>query len=301
VDEHHLEAFLAVARYGTIKEASRHLHLSQSSVTSRLQALERRLGAMLVERGPGRPRTTLTPEGEELLDLAQRWEELTREMRAIARRTDSSLSVGAPDSVNHYVLAPVYADLARRHPELRLRVETANSAELYSKIERREVDIAFVLYDRDLAGIQIELFVSEPMFVATRAELPLADGRVNRASLDPTQEIHIAWGAHFERWRSHRGRPFTGAIYLDTAHLISAFLDDRRKWAVVPDSMARATQESHGFSIYQLAEPPPDRLLYFAHRTRLNTSSQRGYDLFTESVERVIPAAGPSARSSLTN
>jgi DNA-binding transcriptional LysR family regulator len=289
VDEHHLEAFLAVARYGTIKEASRHLHLSQSSVTSRLQGLERRLGTVLVDRGPGRPRATLTPEGEELLDLAERWEDLAREMRSLARRGDSSLSIGAPDSVNHYILAPVYADLARRHPELRLRVETANSAELYSKIEHREVDIAFVLYDRDLVGIRIELFLSEPMFVATRAELPVAAGRVDRAALDPMQEIHIAWGAHFERWRAQRGRPFVGAIYLDTAHLITAFLDDRRKWAVVPDSMARAIADAHGFSIYRLAEPPPDRLLYYARRTRLNSSSQRGYELFAEAIERVLP------------
>jgi molybdate transport repressor ModE-like protein len=293
VEEHHLEAFLAVARYGTVKEASRHLHLSQSSVTARLQALEQRVGAVLVERGPGRPRTTLTAEGEELLDLAQRWEELAREMASIARRGDASLTIGAPDSVNYYVLGPVYADLARRHPDLRLRVETANSAELYGKVERQEVDVAFVLYDRELVGVQIDAFASEEMFVATRADLPVVDGRVERSALDPAQEIHIAWGAPYERWRARRSRRFAGQIYLDTAHIITAFLDDTRKWAVVPDSMAKAISASHGFGIYRLQQGPPNRLLFLARRTRLNTSTLRGCALLDEALGRVVP---PNAR-----
>lgn len=291
MEEHHLEAFLAVARYGTVKEASRHLHLSQSSVTSRLQSLERRVGAVLVERGPGRPRTLLTAEGEELLELAQRWEELAREMAAIARRGDASLTIGAPDSVNYYVLGSVYADLACHHPDLRLRVETANSAELYGKIERREVDVAFVLYDRELVGVRIEPFASEAMYVATRAELPEVDGQVERSALDPGQEIHIAWGAPYERWRAQRGRRFAGQIYLDTAHLITAFLDDTRKWAVVPDSMARAITASHGFRIYRLRQGPPDRLLFLARRTRLNTSTLHGCELLDEALARVLPVA----------
>src|SRR5579875_1490871 len=123
MDETQLTAFLAVYRYGSLKEASRHLHLSQSTVTNRLQLLERRLGVTLVDRARGRRHATLTPEGDELLVLAERWEEVTRDVEALTTRRDAALSLGAPDSVSHYVLAPILRDLALRHPELALHIE----------------------------------------------------------------------------------------------------------------------------------------------------------------------------------
>ena len=78
---------------------------------------------------------------------------------------------------------------------------------------------------------------------------------------------------------------------LDTANLITAFLDDTRTWAIVPDSMARAIKASDGLSIYRLRNGPPDRLLFLARRTRLSTSTLRGCALLDEALERVLPAA----------
>ena len=64
-----LRAFCQTARLGSISRAAEALFLSQPAVTLQLQALERDLGARLLERS-GR-RITLTREGQELYELAR--------------------------------------------------------------------------------------------------------------------------------------------------------------------------------------------------------------------------------------
>jgi DNA-binding transcriptional LysR family regulator len=284
-----LEAFLAIARYGTVKEASRQLHLAQSTVTNRLQALERRLGVMLVDRARGRPHTSLTPEGEDLARIAERWEEMTRDMASLATRSGASLTVGAPDSVNYYILAPVYSETSRSHPGLRLKVETANSGELYGKLERREVDVAFVLYDRVLADTKTEPFINEPMFVATRSE-PAEDGAIVEVeTLNPVEEIHIPWGAAYDRWREKTTGGFRGHIFVDTAHSITTLLDVPGKWAAVPASMVPEMREVHGLRIYRLRGSPPNRVVYRTRRLNLGRSALKGYDAFQSAVDRLLP------------
>lgn len=292
MDEIYLEAFLAVVRYGTIKDASLHLDVAPSTITTRLQLLERRLEATLIDRSRGRSRTALTPEGEEFLELAERWETIASEMTAVARHGDATLVVGAPDSVSHYLLAPIYAELAFRCPEISLKIVTANSAELYGKIETREVDIAFVLYDRFLPGVRIHQFISEPMLVITGGCAACgADGTIDIVSLEPAEQVHIPWGAAIERWNTGRSNLHAGTIWIDTAHLIRAFLADERKWAIVPQSMADAMRTESSYNIYQLTDPPPNRIVFEARRVRLSQLSLRGCELFDEAVRKLLPEA----------
>jgi DNA-binding transcriptional LysR family regulator len=293
MDELRLEAFLAVARHGTVKEASRHLHLAQSTVTNRLQSLERRLGVVLVERARGRPHTSLTPEGEDLLKLAERWEEMARDMAGLATRGEASLTVGAPDSVNHYILSPIYSEIAHTNPGLRLKVETANSGELYGKLERREVDVAFVLYDRVVADVKTQPFIDEPMYVATRSA-PAPDGAyLDVDVLDPAGEVHIPWGAAYDRWREKTTGGFRGHILVDTAHTITAFLARPGPWAAVPASMVPELRAAHSLNIYRLSGSPPNRVVFAARRMQLGRTALRGYECFEDTVQRLLPLAQP--------
>jgi DNA-binding transcriptional LysR family regulator len=291
MDELGLEAFLAIARYGTVKEASRHLHLAQSTVSNRLQSLERRLGVVLVDRARGRSHTSLTPEGEDLMKLAERWEEMARDMTSLATRGEASLTLGAPDSVNHYILSPIYSEISRTHPGLRLKVETANSGELYGKLERRELDVAFVLYDRVQADVATEPFIDEPMYVATRSR-PAPDGELlDVGALNPSDEIHIPWGAAYDRWREKTTGGFRGHIRVDTAHSITSFLAHPGKWAAVPASMVPELRETYALNIYRLRGSPPNRVVFTARPMRMARTSLRGYEVFRDAVLELLPQA----------
>ncbi|HEV7490453.1 MAG TPA: LysR family transcriptional regulator, partial [Rhodanobacteraceae bacterium] len=63
-----LRAFCMIAKLGTLSRAAEALFLSQPSVSLQLSALEKELGARLVERR--RRRVALTREGQALYELA---------------------------------------------------------------------------------------------------------------------------------------------------------------------------------------------------------------------------------------
>ena len=63
-----LRAFCTIAKLGTLSRAAEALFLSQPSISLQLSALEKELGARLVERR--RRRVALTREGQALYELA---------------------------------------------------------------------------------------------------------------------------------------------------------------------------------------------------------------------------------------
>ena len=64
-----LRAFCYAVKFGTVARAAEALFLSASSASLQLSALEKELGARLLERT--RPRLALTREGQMLYDLAR--------------------------------------------------------------------------------------------------------------------------------------------------------------------------------------------------------------------------------------
>lgn len=108
-----IEAFLAVIRHGSLTDAANALFISQSTLSHRLAKLESDVGVNLIERGRGIRSLSLTADGQEFLLLAKRWEGLLLETKQIrSRKKPISLSIGAVDSINSYVLPPVYRALS---------------------------------------------------------------------------------------------------------------------------------------------------------------------------------------------
>jgi molybdate transport repressor ModE-like protein len=83
-DWNDLRHFLEVARSGSMSAASRSLGVNQSTVQRRLAALEKAIGATLVERHHDGYR--LTEQGQRLLDDASKVQEA---IRALQRRISS--------------------------------------------------------------------------------------------------------------------------------------------------------------------------------------------------------------------
>jgi DNA-binding transcriptional LysR family regulator len=116
-----LSAFLEIADAGSVSAAARRLSLPKSIVSRRLARLEEDLGAQLVVR------TTrglaLTEAGTSFREHAMR---VVAELEAARDAVDSKgdvrggLRISAPLSFGATHLAPVIADLARRHEKLHI-------------------------------------------------------------------------------------------------------------------------------------------------------------------------------------
>src|SRR5258708_7683552 len=146
-----LRVFLTLAREGTLSTAAKTLGVSHPTVSRRVQALEKQIGARLFERLPDR--FVPTSAGEALLEDSEAMENAAL---SIHRR-----SAGLSDTVSGVVRLSAAEDistlLARHLPELRralsqIEFELSARHTLLS-LSRREADLQISEQTPDLADI----------------------------------------------------------------------------------------------------------------------------------------------------
>lgn len=118
-----MRTFVEVADAGGVSPAARRLGVSKSIVSRRLSRLEMGLGVQLLARTTRG--STLTEAGMNFRDHACRvCEEIdvARETMATDGELRGRLRVAAPLSFNPEALSGVFADMARRHPNLQLHI-----------------------------------------------------------------------------------------------------------------------------------------------------------------------------------
>ena len=114
-----LRAFCYAVKFGTVARAADALFLSASSVSLQLSALEKELGAHLLERT--RPRLALTAEGQMLYDLARPLvegiENLDQQFRTHRQGMDAGqVTIAAGASTIQYLLPPLVRDFREQLP-----------------------------------------------------------------------------------------------------------------------------------------------------------------------------------------
>ncbi len=140
-----LRAFCQTVRLGSVSRASEALYVSQPAITLQLQALERELGVGLFERS-GR-RLTPTREGQLLYELAQPLVEnldgLGASFREKVRGLDAGeLNIAANSSTILYLLPKIVEHFRSQHPDVRLTLHNAVSADGTDLLRSDAVDLA---------------------------------------------------------------------------------------------------------------------------------------------------------------
>jgi DNA-binding transcriptional LysR family regulator len=262
-----VETFLAVMRSGSISRAAEELHLAQSSISHRLKRLEQELNMTLIDRGKGLKEIHLTPAGEEFATLAEKWIALQRETQLLqASGPKVVLSIGTTDSLNTFYFPPLYRAINQHQPPIRLIIRSQHSVELYSEVERRQIDVAIVLRETTLPNLNVERCFASPMVVVKlkTAEDPDATGVVHPADLDPNFELHLAWSSpYFQAWHDKWWNPLhPSRISLDCANVILQLMRDPRHWTIVPMWVAEDAFRRGNYVIRRLSPAPPSMPVY---------------------------------------
>ncbi|HET8602151.1 MAG TPA: LysR family transcriptional regulator [Segeticoccus sp.] len=162
-----LEWLLAVAERGSIGAAARHLHVSQPSVTDRLQRLERHLGLGLLQRSPRG--TQLTTEGAAVADWARQVldasDRLEAGAAALRRQHDSRVRVSASMTVAEYLLPRWLSDLRQGHPGTTVALRMCNSREVTRDVAEGRADLGFVEGPRVDGDLRKRVIASDDLAV----------------------------------------------------------------------------------------------------------------------------------------
>lgn len=201
-----LEAFVQVARLGSLKAAAAALALSSPALTRRVQALERHVGRPLFDRD--RQALHLNPDGERLLAaVAPAIDRLGLAMDEATGATERMrLRLGTMPLFASTRLIPRLARLRARHPELHVDIDTAPY--VLTRLDD-SLDAAVVLAKEIDPGLYSrKLGANRAVPIGARA---LAEGP--QALRDPadlartTVLLHRDLPDSFDIWRRAIGRP----------------------------------------------------------------------------------------------
>jgi DNA-binding transcriptional LysR family regulator len=260
-----IDVFLAILQAQNLKRAADLLNLTQATVSYRLKILEQEMGSTLVERRKGIQKITLTPFGESFVTIAERWSALKRDTEKLqARGPQLILSIGGSNSLNTYVLPPLYRALIQHMPRIQLKFRTQHSVELWDTLALHEIDVAFVKMERTVPNITVEPFFVDESVLIRPATFETSELKpIHPTDLNCKYEIYWNWGPSFQLWHDHWWDPIRSSyIPVDIAGLIFSLMHDSRQWSVVPKSVAKTFVRSGQFVIQQLLDPPPERVCY---------------------------------------
>jgi DNA-binding transcriptional LysR family regulator len=176
-----LEYVVAVAEEQSFTRAAARLHMAQPSLSRQIRLIERELGVLLFDRGPGQSLVSLTSDGEALLPFVRRVmadvESTGAEARALSGMVHGRLSVGATPSLITRVLAPALVEFHASHPGIELLVVEAGSRQLVPQLASGEVDLALVVLPVTDPLVATTPLFEDPLVLAVAPGHPLAGRR----------------------------------------------------------------------------------------------------------------------------
>jgi len=142
-DLRQLAHFVEVAKCGNYARAAEALGLAQPTLTRSIQALERQVGAKLLDRG--RAGASPTALGLELLQRAaavlRQVEEVERDMQLLAGLGAGHVSVGTGAYAADISVGAAAARLCSKHPGIRLDIAIHDWTELVPRLLDGRVDL----------------------------------------------------------------------------------------------------------------------------------------------------------------
>ena len=243
-----LQTFVAIVETGSLVRASERLHVTQSTVTMRLKALESELGQRLLNRQ--KSGVTLTPAGTKLLSYAQIMLGLWRQAK---------LEAGLPRGVNmicNFGCMPdlwplsgkrIFDMIRTRHPDIALSVYHGSPEVLDRWMAAGQIDLCLT---RDPAARKGQVVLALP-----GDDLALYSDRPDTPVRSGTNYIFVDYGEEFRR--SHGQEYHDAGTARTTFNAPSAALDfllEVGGSVYLPQSLIAARPDAAG--LHEIREAP---------------------------------------------
>lgn len=259
-----IEAFLMVAKCGSLTAAAEELFITQPALSRRIKMLEEELGYGLVIRGKGLRNIELTKKGIAFFPIAEKWMLLWQETQQVARLKERRLlTVSAVNSMHTYILPPVYQQFLKQEPNCCLHIANQYSAIAYNMVANELLDLAFTNVGRYVKSVDTVPLIRQQMVVIADKSAGY-ENEIQPSELDPGKEVRIPIGREFDAWHDKWFESFyQQRVTLDQVNLLPEFLADGQTWAIVPETVADRMIQGSTFRKTQLLDAPPERVIYY--------------------------------------
>jgi DNA-binding transcriptional LysR family regulator len=172
VDIDQAKTFLAIAAHGSFLEAAKRLHVTQSTVSARIQNLESELGTRLFTRN--RAGASLTPPGQRFLQHAKTLVLTVEQARydvGLPNRFRASLRIGGRIALWEDFLPHWVGWMRERAPDVSISSEIGFEDDLMRRLIEGTLDIGVMYTPSHAPGLIVEhLFDETLVMVSTRPD-----------------------------------------------------------------------------------------------------------------------------------
>lgn len=168
MDIEQARTFLTIAAHGSFLEASRRLHVTQSTISARIQKLEEEFGAQLFVRN--RSGASLTPSGRRFVQHAKTLVltiEQARHDVGLPSRFRASLRVGGRIALWEGFLPSWVGRMRRAAPDVSIRSEIGFEEDLMRRLVEGTLDIGLMYTPSHAPGLIVEHLFDETLVMVS--------------------------------------------------------------------------------------------------------------------------------------
>ena len=292
------QLFLQIAEYGSLTDTAAARDVAQSAISRQLGAIERACGGKLFER---------TARGVRLNDIGQRlyprvktWvtagQLLTEDATGLLREPVGVVRIGIIDSLADALCAPIYEELARLFPKVRLHLVSGMSGRVSARLERGELDIALFSENTRGRSGRGDGIARMPHVLISAPGDPLTAAQT--IPFDHLHDIPLAipgrpYAFHdvLEHWASRRGIRLNIKLECDSLNLQKKLVAAGGLYAIVGMSAVREDVAQQKLQAARIVRPSLDRdiVLRLSTHAAPTQACQAVDDVVRRHVKAVLP------------
>ena len=182
-----LQYLVALSEKLNFTRAAEACFVTQSTLSAGLRELEDALGARLVERD--RQTVLMTPIGIEVAKRARAILVATQDLVEVAAESRALMTgllrLGVIPTIAPFLLRPCLRLLRERYPELRLVLREDLTANLLSRLEDGQLDLALIALPYDTGNLMVEPLFDDDLWIVGRKN----DPQVKAKTVDITPSL----------------------------------------------------------------------------------------------------------------
>ncbi len=265
---------LAVEKSLHFKRAAEACHVSQSALSTALNALETQLGLQIFERD--NKKVLVTPMGKEVLERARSIMSQVGELQNLADSQKETLSypmtVGFIPTISPFLLPRILPALAQEYPDFSLTVVEEQSHVLVEMVRSGEIDTAILALPYPCEGLLSFEFWQEDFYWVTHAEnayseqQEITSDELEQAQLMLLKDGHCLKDHALEACKlpAPSANHGFGATSLNT--LIQMVAGKLGSTLVPAMALTQLVKQNHDLRAVHLNEPGPHRRIAFIVR-----------------------------------
>jgi len=240
------KVFCDLCDTGSFSRAAEASGITQSAVSQKIRAVEKRFGVPLLDRSKNG--FSLTPEGRVYLevsrDILARWDSLDSRFRLARGKLGGKLRVASVISIALHDLPPLLKQFRKAHPGVDVTVDYRKAEEIYDAVADGRADLGLVAYPKARPGLRAMTCWQERLVLVMPPRHYLKGKKpISLEQLDGERFVglspDIPTRQHLDKMLRQAGVKVSFVAEVENIETVKAAVEAEQAISIIPETSAR--------------------------------------------------------------